>query len=227
MSRAHMLYGPEEDLKIIPQISLPSLPSLEPLKSKGKGLVVEGEIVGRTRVTVESGKPKARYMLLKVAVIQAFRRQYAADGQELEVVTKEMRKLRTGYLNSSYKDEEVRSDKVEVGTLHKLLDPVLQTLQPAYTVTPGAFDFWILEDALSGMDLVKGDQIRLKTAGDSPLIDSVSKLETSERKTVTNYTGGDQVGGSWTDKVLSSGKEKDQPLAQDKLEGVADDEWDD
>jgi hypothetical protein len=90
-------------------------------------------------------------------------------------------------------------------------------------------DFWTLESDVTGLEFIKGDLVRLKTCGRSPFIETISKLETDEAKSVTNFSGGQAVGSSWTDKLMTVGgaKEKDREvLAQDKMEGVADDEWD-
>ena len=44
-----------------------------------------------------------------------------------------------------------------------------------------------------------------------------------ESATVTNYTGGEGTGSSWTDKVMSF--KGQQQTAPDEGEGAADDEW--
>ena len=52
--------------------------------------------------------------------------------------------------------------------------------------------------------------------------DSITKLD-EERSKVSNYAGGEHVGTSWTEKVMTfKGKE---PATQDQAEGVDDDEW--
>ena len=44
-----------------------------------------------------------------------------------------------------------------------------------------------------------------------------------ESSTVSNYTGGEPAGASWTEKVMSF--KGSQPLPQDQQEGVDEDEW--
>lgn len=44
-----------------------------------------------------------------------------------------------------------------------------------------------------------------------------------ESATVTNYTGGEGTGSSWTNKVMSF--KGQQETAPDEGEGAADDEW--
>ena len=56
-------------------------------------------------------------------------------------------------------------------------------------------------------------------------------LENAQRKTTSNYAGGDKVGHSWTDKVMgfksssSLDDKQKQPLPHEQVEGVDDDEW--
>ena len=48
----------------------------------------------------------------------------------------------------------------------------------------------------------------------------------SASATVSNYAGGEKVGGSWTDKVMTvKGHDDPKPLPQDLNEGVDEDEW--
>ena len=43
----------------------------------------------------------------------------------------------------------------------------------------------------------------------------------------SNFTGGEATGASWTSKVMGVKQTKEVPstLAQDRVEGAADDEW--
>jgi len=68
----------------------------------------------------------------------------------------------------------------------------------------------------------KGDNIRLKTKGDSIIIESCSKLQNFAK----NYNGEDVLGG-WTDKIQVGGPKIDdsKPLPGFDLQGVDDSEW--
>ena len=61
--------------------------------------------------------------------------------------------------------------------------------------------------------------------------ETISVLENAQRKTTSNYAGGDTVGSSWTDKVMgfkgssSMDDKQKQPLPHEQVEGVDDDEW--
>ena len=62
-------------------------------------------------------------------------------------------------------------------------------------------------------------------------VETISVLENAQRKTTSNYVGGDKVGQSWTDKVMgfkgssSMDDKQKQPLPHEQVEGVDDDEW--
>lgn len=45
----------------------------------------------------------------------------------------------------------------------------------------------------------------------------------AEAKTKGNYAGGENVGGSWTDKIM--GMKSSQPADTSQAEGVDEDEW--
>lgn len=45
----------------------------------------------------------------------------------------------------------------------------------------------------------------------------------AEAKTKGNYAGGENVGGSWTDKIM--GMKSSQPTDTSQAEGVDEDEW--
>ena len=62
-------------------------------------------------------------------------------------------------------------------------------------------------------------------------VETISVLENAQRKTTSNYAGGDKVGQSWTDKVMgfksssSMDDKQKQPLPHELVEGVDEDEW--
>lgn len=51
---------------------------------------------------------------------------------------------------------------------------------------------------------------------------SITKMD-AEAKTKGNYAGGENVGGSWTDKIM--GMKSSQPADASQTEGVDEDEW--
>ncbi len=120
--------------------------------------------------------------------------------------------------------------------------------------------FWLSEAQTESMELGDGDKIRLKTKQNSPFVgeyfsnktrtslstisessqlflvshglftDSIGKIDAAS-STVSNYAGGQQVGASWTDKVMQvKAQSADSPsttsgAAAESGDGAADDEW--
>lgn len=76
-----------------------------------------------------------------------------------------------------------------------------------------------------------GDNVRLRTKGNGPFVETISRLDAvSTATTVCNYSGGEQVGSSWTDKIMavkSTVNDDKSSMPCDAGEGAADDEWDD
>uniref|UniRef100_A0A1X7SS81 Arpin n=1 Tax=Amphimedon queenslandica TaxID=400682 RepID=A0A1X7SS81_AMPQE len=85
--------------------------------------------------------------------------------------------------------------------------------------------FWGENESYDHVECSPGQRIRLKTRGDSLLIESFTKLDSDQRAHSSNYTGGEKTGQSWTDKVLGH-KSTDEPSQGTGGGGeVDDDEW--
>ncbi|XP_064622800.1 arpin-like [Lineus longissimus] len=193
----------------------------------GNGILIEGSIQGRSRhVIADSAGSKLRYLVLHIKLLRCHKRKFDKLGKEIEPNFSETKKVNIGHLNSSYKVEaKGETDRIsnEEATA-KLTLPDLKSITAKHSVS-GCLPLWIEEATMEKMDLDVGDEVRLKTKGDSPFIFSISKIEGGSSK-ASNYVGGDQVGGSWTDKIFTE-KIEVKTLPQDQPEGVDDDEWDD
>lgn len=177
-----------------------------------------------------SGSQKWRYVVLQIEISKAFKRKFdAVSGKEIEPNYGKDKKVSTGYLMSSYRTTAAEdSDKINpteaervtsIADLEKLTENKLSDRGKVSQA------FWCEEKNIEQVDLMQGDHIRLKTKGEGPLIEFIVKLD-DESATVTNYTGGDATGSSWTDKVMSFKGQQETP--QEELgHGAADDEWDD
>lgn len=82
-------------------------------------------------------------------------------------------------------------------------------------------EFWGDATYMRGLDLKEGDKVRLKTKGDTVLIESVAK----ETELATHFHG-EQQKGTWTDQISKGDQKDDKPVPGEELEGVDDDEWD-
>ena len=73
--------------------------------------------------------------------------------------------------------------------------------------------------------------MRIRTKGDGPFIEMITRLDAaSTAATVCNYSGGEQVGSTWTDNIMAvkSGADVEKSkVSCEAGEGAADDEWDD
>jgi len=74
--------------------------------------------------------------------------------------------------------------------------------------------------------------VRIRTKGDGPFIEMITRLDAaSTAATVCNYSGGEQVGSSWTDNIMAvksvADVETTSKVSCEAGEGAADDEWDD
>ena len=82
------------------------------------------------------------------------------------------------------------------------------------------------------VELAGDNNVRIRTKGDGPFIETITRLDAaSTATTVCNYSGGEQVGSSWTDKIMAAKSVADDvdksKVSCEAGEGAADDEWDD
>eukprot|EP00039_Didymoeca_costata_P020443 m.341277 g.341277 ORF g.341277 m.341277 type:complete len:236 (+) comp19978_c0_seq1:170-877(+) len=235
MSRAHMIYaGPGNDLGSVDVVKWEgSWPynDKEGLQKEGMGILAEGTLKGLPcRVIVEpSTGGKHRYILIQLNVERAFARQFE-NGKEIEVAIKDVKKVNTGYLNSSYKTVEGRSEKLPLDSIRKMNDAIINKLNQQRRQDPSVLSFMGDEDMMKQFDLTEGLKIRVKTMGNTPFIESAGVIDTASKVAAVNYAGGASVGESWTDKLQKKGAAAQAdagPLPGEELEGADDDEWDD
>ncbi|CAH1772367.1 unnamed protein product [Owenia fusiformis] len=194
------------------------------VKTKDGGAIIEGTIEKRSKHSIhDTVQNKVRYLVLHVKISRAHKRQYDDKGNEVEPNFSETQKVRTGYLHSSYKTEgKGVSDKLTNEETRSLIDSPEITSLTSKHAQPELAALWMEEN--DSMELENGDSVRVKTYGGGPFIESIAKLDI-QSSTVSNYGGGQAVGGSWTDKVMTV-KAQDRVAPQEN-EGVEDDEWDD
>jgi len=82
------------------------------------------------------------------------------------------------------------------------------------------------------VELAADDNVRIRTKGDGPFIETITRLDAaSTAATVSNYSGGEQVGSSWTDRIMAVKSDivdvEESKVPCEAGEGAADDEWDD
>ncbi|KAM9481243.1 arpin [Clarias gariepinus] len=195
----------------------------------GAGVILEGTFVDVSRHAVtDINNKKVRYNALYVKPSRIHYRKYDSKGNEIEPNFSETRKVNTGYLMSSYKqDAKGESDRLTEEQLKGIVNKK-ELLSITQKHCPNqAFAFWILEAELEKTELEIGQDIRLKTRGDGPFIFSFAKVDAG---TVTkcNFAGDEAAGKSWTDKIMANKADAPSKVKPSELgEGVEEDEWDD
>eukprot|EP00732_Lithocolla_globosa_P000262 Lithocolla_globosa_v1_NODE_65_length_7181_cov_9.895453.p3 type:complete len:165 gc:universal NODE_65_length_7181_cov_9.895453:490-984(+) len=164
-------------------------------------------------------------MVLTVEMVSAFKREFDPSGKEIGINAGKSKKVSTGYLNTSYSEKVAKeSGSMSVSDLRQKIGDSFQKLHGS--LSGNMLGFWGEEEVMMRMDFVPGTAIRLKTRGDSSLIDFICLLE--NQSVYLSSFGGDNVGGNssnWSDKVMKLKSEEPEILPQDQSE-VADDEWD-
>ncbi|KAL8619660.1 hypothetical protein ACOMHN_019715 [Nucella lapillus] len=198
---------------------------------KGDGALVEGSVQNRHRVCItDRAGAKKRYFILLVKVSRAHRRQFDSKGQEVEPNFSQTSKVSTGFLNSSYKVEaKGKSDVLSEAELSSLVTiPELATLTKDWA-SQGLLLLWLPEESAENLEIELGTDFRFKTQGNSPFICSMTRQE-GQWSTTANYAGGENVGASWTDKIMAvkaSAPSAPAAAANTGDDVIADDEWDD
>lgn len=226
MSRAHMLY---EDKPLLQEgVRTSKWPGRwEPhTLQKGTGVLMEGVFRKKVKhILQDSQGSKYRYVVLHVEFKHGCQRKYDVHGKEIEPNFGQTGIVRTGYLHSSYKTEAKGTPDVldfkEVEA--RLRSPLSDFVAPGHAHT---LCLWGEEGVYDHVEAEVGQTVRLKTKGDAPFIESLTKLETEQKAHSANYTGGEGAGQSWTDKVMGV-KQATPTSAPKEPEGVDEEEWDD
>ncbi|KAK6181037.1 hypothetical protein SNE40_008981 [Patella caerulea] len=206
-------------------INWPSVWNEDTWISKGEGVILEACIKGKSKIAVtDTSNKRVKYFVFHVQPGRVHRRKFDPNGKEIEPNFSETTKVMTGYLNSSYKTEaKGKTDKLTEQELTDLI--VKQDLKKITekTAPNNTLSLWIQESQLDKMDLDNDDIVRIKTSGYSPFIFSIGRVE-GQSATVSNFAGGEQVGGSWTDKIMAMKSSVPQDVEDNE---IGDDEWDD
>lgn len=195
----------------------------------GSGVLLEGKLLDVSRHAItDSNDQKVRFYVLYIQPSRIHQRRFDASGKEVEPNFSDTKKVNTGFLMSSYKveakgesdrlSEEQLSAAVNKAELMKITDKH----RPA-----GTWAFWYPEADMEKTELETGQDVRLKTRGNSPFIFSLAKID-GGTVTKCNFAGDDKAGASWTDKIMAN--KADTSSTQKPGgggEGAEEDEWDD
>ncbi|XP_054475299.1 arpin [Anoplopoma fimbria] len=195
----------------------------------GQGVLLEGKLLDVSRHAIsDDSNQKVRFYVLYIKPSRIHRRKFDASGKEIEPNFSDTKKVNTGYLMSSFKVEaKGESDRLSEEQLSATVNKA-ELLKITDKHRPsGTLAFWYPESQMDQTELETGQDVRLKTRGDSPFIFSLSKVDGG---TVTrcNFAGDEKAGASWTDKILSNKADAvSTQKAEGDGEGAGEDEWDD
>ncbi|XP_070473585.1 arpin isoform X2 [Equus przewalskii] len=194
---------------------------------RGNGVLLEGDLVDVSRHSISDAHGrKERYYVLYIRPSCIHRRKFDPKGNEIEPNFSATRKVNTGFLMSSYKEEaKGDTDRLTPEALKGLVNKpellaLTESLTPEQTVA-----FWMLESEMEAMELELGAGVRLKTRGDGPFLDSLAKLEAG---TVTkcNFAGDGKTGASWTDSIMARKSSEGAAVeSREQGDGAEDEEW--
>ena len=211
---------------------------------QGTGFIVEGKLM---RMHMHSVAPltshgadalPGRFIVLHLAVSRVTRRNWSAEGVEIkpdeEVTTTELR----GYLTKVRTTERPDTTATDAATVAKFLTEsaakrptgafVLQTAQ-IHPRVAGVFEFWLNAAEYVAGDFGKGRLYRLKSIGDSPIVETIARMDDgTEKEVLRHYAGGDEPGAAWAAKVSKAAPQT--AAAADVYHGPEEDrddsEWD-
>ncbi|XP_028263797.1 arpin [Parambassis ranga] len=196
----------------------------------GPGVLLEGKLLDVSRHAISDAKnQKFRFYVLYIKPSCIHQRKFDAGGNEVEPNFSDTKKVNTGFLMSSYKVEaKGQSDRLTEEQLSAVVNKeelvkISDKHRPA-----GSWAFWYPESDMDKTELEMGQDVRLKTRGNSPLIFSLAKVD-SGTVTKCNFAGDEKAGASWTDKIMAN--KADTSSSQEPGggggEGAEDDEWED
>ncbi|TMS05481.1 Arpin [Larimichthys crocea] len=195
----------------------------------GPGVILEGKLLDVSRHAIsDDTSQKVRFYVLYIKPSRIHQRKFDASGKEIEPNFSDTKKVNTGFLMSSYKVEaKGESDRLSEEQLSTMVNKAeLVKITDKYRPS-GTWAFWYPESEMDKTELETGQDVRLKTRGNSPFILSLAKVD-GGTVTKCNFAGDEKAGASWTDKIMAN--KADGGSAQKsggEGEGADEDEWDD
>lgn len=194
----------------------------------GPGVLLEGSLLDVSRHVISDGSgQKVRFYALYIKPSRIHRRKFDASGKEIEPNFSDTKKVNTGFLMSSYKVEaKGESDRLSEEQLSGIVNKA-ELLKISDKHRPsGTFAFWYPESEMDKTELETGQDVRLKTRGNSPFIFSLAKVD-GGTVTKCNFAGDDKAGASWTDKIMANKADAASSEKAGAGEGAEEDEWED
>ncbi|XP_028441119.1 arpin [Perca flavescens] len=193
----------------------------------GQGVLLEGKLLDVSRHAISDvNNQKVRFYVLYIKPSRIHHRKFDAGGTEMEPNFSNTKKVNTGFLMSSYKVEaKGESDCLSEEQLSAMVNKAELVKITDQHRPSGTWAFWYPESEMDTTELETGQDIRLKTRGDSPFIFSLAKVD-GGTVTKCNFAGDEKAGASWTDKIMANKADAVSTLKPGQGEGAEEDEWD-
>ncbi|KAM3870027.1 arpin [Diretmus argenteus] len=195
----------------------------------GPGVLLEGKLLDVSRHAItDVNNQKVRFYVLYIKPSRVHQRRFDANGKEMEPNFSDTRKVNTGYLMSSFKVEaKGESDCLPEEKLAAMMNKAELGKMTDKHRPSGALAFWYPESEMDMTELETGQDVRLKTRGNSPFIFSLAKVD-GGTVTKCNFAGDEKAGASWTEKIMANKAEAGgAQTPRGEGEGAEEDEWDD
>ncbi|XP_029290004.1 arpin [Cottoperca gobio] len=195
----------------------------------GQGVLLEGKLLDVSRHAIrDCNNQKARFYVLYIKPSRIHQRKFDASGKEIEPNFSDTKKVNTGFLMSSYKVEaQGESDRLSEEQLSVMVNKVELLKITDRHHLDGTWAFWYPESEMDETELETGQDVRLKTRGNSPFIFALAKMD-GGTVTKCNFAGDGKAGASWTDKIMTNKADAvSTQKAEGEGEGAEEDEWDD
>ena len=209
---------------------------------KGSGLIVEGtlkDLRTHTLMRAPAGSDlPTRFIALQLAVNRACIRKWK-DGVEVLPDQTETKVEVKGYLTREKKvfhpessgEDPVAASKIISEAMARAPSSIFSfegqknKLNPA---VPHVFEFWADAAIFVVSDFVRGRHYRLKTRGDTPLVEAATRIDDgSEKEVLSYYAGGDEIGDSWNSRINRARQMADKGPAKTTAVAGPEDERDD
>ncbi|XP_035521602.1 arpin [Morone saxatilis] len=194
----------------------------------GEGVLLEGKLLDVSRHAIsDNSNQKVRYYVLYIKPSRIHQRKFDASGKEIEPNFSDTKKVNTGFLMSSYKVEaKGESDLVSEEQLSLMVNKAELVKITDRHRPSGTWAFWYPESEMDKTELETGQDVRLKTRGNSPFIFSLAKVD-GGTVTKCNFAGDEKAGASWTDKIMANKADAAAQKQGGEGAGAEEDEWED
>ncbi|KAM9994768.1 hypothetical protein ACTFIY_000959 [Dictyostelium cf. discoideum] len=206
----------------------------------GDGFIVEGILQKHNIHTVflQAKQPlqdtvlPTRYVAITIEFDNTVKRNWK-DGVEIPPKMTRATAITKGYLNKFDRVQATLVDKINADQLSIAIsdgnknsslpsnfhDDAIKNLHPN---KKNYFEFWADVDKFSHKIFKSGDEVRIKTIGDSIFVDSVVKMDSNN---IANFSGDSNLGDSFASNIMKRYDQIESNNQQQEEEEEDDDEW--